>query len=83
MATTTNNRYSRDTPRYVALARRIRNSFLLSFATIGLTFVVIAGPLLAVLGANEASGIFAATGVIIFVVNVVGYGCYKLLERVY
>lgn len=83
MATTSKNRYSRDEPRYVVLARRIRGSFLLSFATLGLGFLFVVGPLLALAGIPEVSGIFAATGLIIFFINLLGYAAYKAMERVY
>ena len=58
----------------------IKGSFLLSFATLGLLLVVLAAGIPYVIS-DEVAGIVAASGLVIFVINVVGHFIYKLLER--
>ena len=63
---------------------RVRGSFLLSFAALGLFMVVLAGVIAQFdTGDGTWSGIIAASGVVIFAINLVGYGMYKLLERLF
>lgn len=60
----------------------VRGSFLLSFATGGLALIVLAAvfPYFA----NPAvAGILAASGIVIFLINVAAHFIYKLLEYVY
>jgi hypothetical protein len=61
----------------------LRRSFLLSFATFGLFLIVLAGAVIAPRGHDVLSGLFAASGVIIFTINVIGYFLYGFVKHRY
>lgn len=63
--------------------RAFRRSALLMFAAVGLVLIVLAGTIISALGHGALAGLIAASGIVIFVVNVVGYGLYKVIEYHY
>jgi membrane protein YdbS with pleckstrin-like domain len=80
MATESRTRTDATLPMRVAL--RIRQSFLLSFATAGLLLVVVSS-VFPYFADPAVAGILAASGVVVFVINVVGFVLYKQLERMF
>ena len=62
-----------------ALYARIRRSFLLASAAFGLLLVVFAATVVDAVASGTWSGLIAASGVIIFVVNIIGIGVYRFI----
>lgn len=60
---------------------RIRSSFLLSFATFGLFLILLGGTVFQYFGDPATAGVVGASGLIIFLVNVVAYLVYLYLAR--
>lgn len=64
----------------------LRKSFLLSFATFGLLLIVMGGAIAPISNGeltNVVAGLLGASGFVIFVLNIIGYGIYSVIRRRY
>ena len=69
------------------VVEHVKRSFLLLFVTFGLTLLLIVAPLLSYLGnqaqTETAAGIIGASGMVLVVVNLVGYLIFRFLRKRY
>ena len=63
------------------IANTIGESFLIKFAIVGLGMILFGGVINVVWGSPTWSGVTAAAGLVVFVLNVLGYLLYKFLVK--
>lgn len=81
MATETDLVHPREKPLPFRVYNRIRRSFLLSFSVFGIVMVGLGGVVAQLVsGDGTWPGVIAASGVVIFFINLLGYFVYKALE---
>lgn len=81
MAVNPESRYEKGNP-VIDFVKRVPNSVLLSFAAVGLAMILF-GAVSTAFADPVVSGILGASGMVIVLINLLGYALYKYLEKRY